>query len=103
LKSKDSIVVNKATVFKITVTNPDLQIKRAYFDCVTDTETLVDTTDYRIEDCTKQLTVINDTIVIQLTPTLTGRKEFHPITAVTVDKDKIVRIVSGIFDYFVTE
>jgi hypothetical protein len=103
IAGKDSVLLNKKSVFKLIATNPDVRIVRAYLDCETENETLVDTVDYTIEDCTKQLTVINDTIVIQFVPTILGKREFQPITTVTVDKNNIVRILEKSFTYLVTE
>ena len=101
---QDSVLLGEKVAFKLFLSHPSFQLKRAYFDCITDTSTVVDTTNFKIPSCTKELVVEDDTIKIYFrTGGETGFKQFHQITAISVDSLGYIRSHNGSFGYYVID
>ncbi len=88
--------LNKEYFVKIFFNNK-CKIRRAYFDCLSSNRKL--DSSYRIEGCTKQLSVEDDTIKVSFIPTIIGDKKFEDITIVYQDLDKKVYLLDTTFYY----
>ncbi|MDO1446337.1 hypothetical protein Q0590_08750 [Rhodocytophaga aerolata] len=100
----DSIILGRQAVFKLTTSNSKHKIVQAYFDCLIDTSSYIDTVSYNVEYCNKELALINDTVVIALKPQKTGDFVFpHTILAISKGNDGIFRFHTGTFGYKVID
>jgi hypothetical protein len=105
----DSISTGEEFLAKIYLTDKNIKLVAAYFDCQTVDHATVDTVvntlnNYkRLDGCKKGLMVENDTIYIAFKPETPGKKTFEEITILTRDKEKIFRTQKYSFDYTVVE
>jgi hypothetical protein len=66
-----SIQKGKEFVAKLYSTDPSLEIVNAVVDC--DDFSKIDSISFRIQGCTKELLIKNDTVYFGFTPTVTGK------------------------------
>jgi len=101
VKKSDTAYLDKEYMITIYPKGKKIQIKRAYFDCFNQNRKLNPET-YRIEGCSKQLYVINDTVKIVFKPGETGDKVFDNINLVVKNStDNTVSIMDTSVQYYV--
>jgi hypothetical protein len=89
---------------KVFLSNPNLKIVEAYFDCNTSNSSLADTVANDIIGCRNKFVIENDTVSIYFQPGGEhGQKEFREITILSVDNDHVYRFHKGTFKYYIPE
>lgn len=86
----DTIKLGEKFYARIFLSNPDLKIMDARFDCSVTNESLVDTSINKIAVCTKGLMVKDDTVRIYFVAGgQTGDKDFPEITILSRDHENV--------------
>jgi hypothetical protein len=105
----DSVSIGEEFLAKIYLTDKNIKLVAAYFDCQTVDDATVDTVvstlhNYnRLDGCRKGLMVKNDTIYIAFRPETPGKKTFDEITILNRDKESTFRTQKYSFEYTVVE
>ncbi|WP_159579275.1 hypothetical protein [Marinoscillum sp. 108] len=100
----DSIKVKEEAIFRIVTSNPNFKLVNGIFDCNISNESLIDTSNFKVDNCKKEFVVRNDTMFIALKPGKTGQFEFGTeIIGITKGIDGILRYHTTTFNYEVAE
>ena len=86
-----------------TTIDTDLELVRLYFNCLADSLSYIDTVrgSHRLDECSKQILVQNDTAKIRFQERVLGLNTFYPLTAISKDKTGVLRIHKAGFNYYV--
>ena len=96
----DSIRLMEQVLFKVFIPNSNYKLVKGFFDCNISENSLIDTITYKVNNCSKEFLIQNDTLFIAFKPQNVGKQKFgHEIIGISKSIDGLFRYHKEVFEY----
>ena len=100
----DTIKANEEVIARIVISNPNFDLVNVFYKCDISSESLIDTSDYSVNNCKMTVPTRTDTIYFAFKPTKPGASEISDVlVAISKDSDNIFRYHPVKFSFYVKE
>lgn len=97
---EDTVKSGETANFRMRLSSDKYQILDAYFNCKVNSKTLIDTTTFKIQNCTERVPIREGMVIIQFTAGVPGLHGFPDLVLTSRDESHVFRYHEVSFDYF---